>query len=109
MLSDGAYTFEFFAADPDYEPQSLLVAYRDGVEVGRLGWVRETGWRGQAGKVSGIYVEGPFRRQKVGTALWNMARRVDANVHHSTTFTPDGRAWLASLRDGAEASTLVSA
>lgn len=101
MLSDGAHSFEFFAADPDYEPQSLLVAYRDGVEAGRLGWVRETGWRGQAGKVSGIRVEESFRRQGVGTALWDAARVVDANVHHSTSLLPDGRAWVESLCDSA--------
>lgn len=108
-LADGTLVFEFASADPDYEPQSLLIAYRDGVEMGRLGWVRETGWRGQAGRISGVFVEEPFRRQKVATALWVEARRVDANVHHSTTFTNDGRAWAHSLPDGMGAAALVLA
>lgn len=84
---------------------------RDGADIHRVTYtpcdeshsVAELSWsEKRRGEVLFISVHPHYRRQGIATAMWRMATTwAETKPRHSRDRTPDGRAWIASLRKAA--------
>jgi GNAT superfamily N-acetyltransferase len=88
-LAGPALTFEH---DELGDGQVLNAYWPDGSHAGQIDW-------GPDGEVNGILVLPKNQRKGVGTALWQKAKEIDPNIHHSTAQSEAGSAWARAVGD----------
>lgn len=76
------------------EGQGMVTALIGEKEIGALRW----DYYAEPPVVLDITVDEPHQRRGVATALFNHAKAQESQLVHSSTLTPDGAAFVASLR-----------
>jgi len=102
----GSFFYHLLLKAPYYDheiPQGYrdntkhIKGYVHSLDVGRIAWNHETG------ELQQIEVHDRYRRQGLGTALWNKAHELSAQHGlvapvHSGVRTPDGTHWALSTK-----------
>jgi len=67
----------------------------DGRMIGTLSWFAKPG--PYYAEVYNVSVDEPYRRQGIATAMWNLAKEHQPDLHHSQDLSDDGRAWSRTV------------
>lgn len=97
-MGDGGFTFEHRPGN-HFEPHEVSARHPGSpgdsiLEPGEAGRIQ---WRPDTGEVVNVRVHDSFRRQGLGTELWNRARVIDPGIRHSGTLSDDARQWIPRL------------
>lgn len=77
-----------------YDGEALATAYVNGEPVAGLRW----NYYSEPSVVLDLFVEEPYRRRGVATALWNWVKTThQSDLEHSTSLTDDGKAFRQTL------------
>jgi GNAT superfamily N-acetyltransferase len=86
-----------YRTDPDGEPvdagDAWIIATLDGANVGALRW----NYLADPPTVQDVWVEPEWRLHGIATAMLGTAVQHESQLHHSTSLTGDGHAWVAAL------------
>lgn len=80
-----------------WKSDTVLASYLNGTQTGFL-----RVWPNYVGNdlhhtVSDIWVEYPYQRNGIGTAMWNEAKKRYPDLEHSPQQTPDGEGWAKTV------------
>jgi GNAT superfamily N-acetyltransferase/2'-5' RNA ligase len=97
-MGGGGFTFEHRPGS-HFEPHEVSARHPASpgdsiLEPGEAGRIQ---WRPDTGEVVNVRVHDYFRRQGLGTEMWNRARAIDPGIRHSDTLSGDARQWIPRL------------
>lgn len=90
------YTFEH-RYHPRSDEHSIIAHHPDAPSDSYNNHAGHLTWFADNGEIGGVHVNSEHRRKGLATEMFNRAKEIQPDLHHSDALTPDGKAWSSKV------------